>query len=87
MDRPGAAAVTLPNCELVILVLGLFQRTKLNGFCRSARRMPRKWSPSGVDLAADTASLFCEKPRTQSSTLAVLPSWKVGGVVKADAFR
>ena len=78
--RPPAAPVTLPKLELVMLVVGLLQRTKLNGLVASARTTARRRSLIGMRLASESDSLFLEKPRTQSSTRAVLPNAKVEGV-------
>src|ERR1039457_7070179 len=87
MVRPPAAPVTLPKLELVMVVFGLLQRTKLNGLVASARTTARRRSLMGIRLASERDSLFPEKPRTQSRTRAVLPSAKVEGVAKAAEFR
>src|SRR5580700_6569567 len=85
--RPAAAAVTFPKVELVMLVPGLLQRTKLKGFCASARRIARTLSVISMRLASDKDSLLPEKPRSQSKALAVLPSWNSEGAANAAAFR
>src|SRR6267142_5660350 len=87
MVLPPAAPVTLPKLELVTLVVGLLQRTKLKGFCASARTSARTFSVIGMRLASESDSLFPEKPRTQSSTLAVFPSWNVVGDANAARFK
>jgi hypothetical protein len=70
-----------------MVVLGLLQRTKLKGFCASARRTARTFSVIGIRFASDKDSLLPEKPRSQSKALAVLPSWNWDGAANAAAFK
>ena len=70
-----------------MLVVGLLQRTRLNGLVASARTTARTRSLMGIRLASDSDSLFPEKPRTQSTTRAVFPRANVDGVAKAAELR
>ena len=80
-----AVPVTFPKSAELMLVFGSFQRTKLKGFTISARNCRRTFSVIGVTLPIETDSDFCENPRPQSSSRAVLPNAKLAGTAKADA--
>src|SRR5438552_393186 len=86
--RFAPAAVTVPNaCDDRRFVLGLFQRTKLNGLVAST--LKSKPTPSRILNSLPTVSASClpQNPRTQLKFGARFPKLNPVDVVNASGFK
>src|SRR5438270_13526205 len=87
MVRPISVPVTLPKAGESKFGFGLFQRTKLNGFCASIlkSKVRRSWILKARPMVR--ASCLFQNPRTQLRFGARLPKLNPVEVVDAAEFR